>query len=359
MKHTVTIIALVLAVALLFSACGGGASGKDTSTGSPASSVTDSPADPAGTPVAAPESTPSPKPESTPEPEPEPEPVKIGDYELMFFLVTPEAFEVGKEMVSFAETIETETEGHVRFTIDSQTASSGTSPESFLTMGRECFSQYYRNAMKTEAYRKYLPDDGYAQFMDRRTLPLEAVTLPLQGFDNAVTTTKVLWELYRENQELADLIEEDYKILMMYASAPYISVVEERPPENEHFEYSRDVSGTVSIYYVCCRQNVWNKFPKKIQEIIESHSGYDPSIALAEMSQKSAEQTLQKWREEGLPEYMLIQGKTLLDPNDAIYAQYQAFFDDFAVQWAENVSKDTGLDAAAILARAKELYAGF
>ena len=73
MKHTVTIIALALAVALLFSACGGNASGKDTPTGSPASSVTDSHADPAGTPVAAPESTPSPKPESTPEPEPEPE----------------------------------------------------------------------------------------------------------------------------------------------------------------------------------------------------------------------------------------------------------------------------------------------
>ena len=359
MKHTVTIIALVLAVALLFSACGGGASGKDTSTGSPASSVTDSLADPAGTPVAAPESTPSPKPESSPEPEPEPEPEEIGDYELMFFLVTPEAFEVGKEMVSFAETIETETEGHVRFTIDSQTASNGTSPESFLTMGRECFSQYYRNAMKTEAYRKYFPDDGYAQFMDRRTLPLEAVTLPLQGFDNAVTTTKVLWDLYRENQELADLIEEEYKILLMYASAPYISVSEERPPESKYFDYSRDVSGAVSIYYVCCHQDVWNKFPKKIQEIIESNSGYEPSIALAEMSQKSADQTLQKWREEGLPEYMIIQGKTLLDPNDAIYAQYQAFFDDFAVQWAENVSKDTGLDAAAILARAKELYAGF
>ena len=170
------------------------------------------------------------------------------------------------------------------------------------------------------------------------------VTFPLQGFDDNVKATKVLWDLYNEYPEVAAEWE-NYKVLQLYVYPSFIFKTEQLPADISEMDWSYKVCG------ICFNLDFWNQLPAQYQEIIESLSGYDASIASAEAVQADTEEWLDFLSRGGF--------KTTLESTDEAYGEWQAACDGFAASWAEEVTASTGVDGATFLALAQELYAGY
>ena len=102
---------------------------------------------------------------------------------------------------------------------------------------------------------------------------------------------------------------------------------------------------------ICCDMDFWNQIPTQYQEIIEGIPGYDASIVSAEAVQADIEEWLDFLSGGGY--------KTAIDPADEDYGEWKAACDGFAASWAEEITASTGVDGTALLARKRELYAGY
>ena len=150
--------------------------------------------------------------------------------------------------------------------------------------------------------------------------------------------------MYNEYPEVAAQWS-DYKVLQLYVYPSFIFKTQQLPADINEMDWS------YKVCCICCNMYFWNNLPEPYQEIIESLSGYDASIASAEAVQADIEDWLDFLSRGGY--------KTALDPADEDYGEWQAACDGFAADWAEDVTASTGVDGAAFLAHAKELYASY
>jgi TRAP-type C4-dicarboxylate transport system substrate-binding protein len=170
-----------------------------------------------------------------------------------------------------------------------------------------------------------------------------AFSLPLQGFDDSVKATEMIWDLYEEYPEFAAEWNDKFEVLQLFVFPESIVKTNELTPLDQIM-----VKGT--LYGICVNKDLWNLLPSEYQEIIKDHSGRKASIA-------SAEALKTNYRIQ--TEWLQGMGKTILDPSDEKYGQWKSACDVFAIQWAEEASAASGVDAAAFLNRAKELYAHY
>jgi len=238
----------------------------------------------------------------------------------------------------------------------------------------------------------------------------DVINLPFQGFGDPIVSTNVLWDLYGEYEEIQKEWG-DYKLLMLYgnpgmmfasADAPITSVADLAgrsmrcpagaitdllttwganpipmpPPEvYESIEkgvisgYIFEPSGItnfsleeVTSYYtdlpmydgpfaLIMNLDQWNSLPKEYQDIIEGLSGKEASLGAAQAFADAVNVA----RED-----IVAAGGEFVEVSDEAKAEFAVEADKYAGTWAETQSAN-GFDAAAFLARAKELanqYAG-
>ena len=236
----------------------------------------------------------------------------------------------------------------------------------------------------------------------------DVINLPFQGFGDPIVSTNVLWDLYTE---YAQMQEEwgDYKLLMLYgnpgmmfasADEPITSVADlagrsmrcpagaitdllttwganpipMAPPEvYESIEkgvisgYIFEPSGItnfsleeVTKYYtdlpmydgpfaLIMNMDQWNSLPKELQDAIDSVSGKDASLGAAQAFADAVNVA----RED-----IIAAGGEFVTVSDEAKAEFAVAADEYAAKWSQEQSVD-GFDAAAFLAKAKELAASY
>ncbi|MCD8117129.1 MAG: TRAP transporter substrate-binding protein [Oscillospiraceae bacterium] len=238
----------------------------------------------------------------------------------------------------------------------------------------------------------------------------EVITLPLQGFGDPVVSTEVLWDLYEGYEEVSSEWS-GFKLLMLYGnpgmmfassgspitslsdlqglsircpSGPITDVLQawganpitmstpdiyEALEKNNIDGYIFEESGIVTFslqelttyitdyplydgpFGLVMNWDSWNSLPEEYQEIIDSLSGYDASIAAAEAFGDNAVAARETITDAGV-EFVSFSEEAL--------AELQVAADEYAETWVEDVTTDS-FDGAAYLAEAKalaEAYAG-
>ncbi len=293
----------------------------------------------------------------------------------------------GKYLQSWADEINELTDGHVTITIHfSATLSAATDVADNVLAGAVDIGWLY-----TAYYAGQFPLS-------------EVITLPLQGFGDCVVSTEVLWDLYNEYDEMSSEWD-NFKVLMLYGnpgmmlasaddpitsmadlqgrsvrcpSGPITDVLQawganpitmSTPDIYEALEkknitgYIFEESGIVSFslqevttyitdnvlydgpFGVVMNWDSWNSLPQEYQDIIDSVSGYDASIAAAEAFRDNAVSARDTISNAG------VQWVTFSD--DAL-AELQVAADEYADTWVGDVTTDT-FDGTAYLAKAKQL----
>ncbi len=232
----------------------------------------------------------------------------------------------------------------------------------------------------------------------------EVISLPLQGFGDCLVSTDVLWDLYEEYDEVADEWS-SFKVLMLYgnpgmmlaSSGAAITSLEDmqglsiRCPSGAITDVLQDwganpiTMATTDIYEALEKNNIdgyifeesgivtfslqelttyitdyplydgpfglvmnwdsWNSLPEEYQEIIDSVSGYDASVAAAQAFADNAENARETIADAGV-EFVTF--------TDEALAELQVAADEYAEGWVEDVTTDS-FDGAAYLERAKSL----
>ncbi len=232
----------------------------------------------------------------------------------------------------------------------------------------------------------------------------EVITLPLQGFGDAVVSTEVLWDLYEEYDEVSSEWS-GFKLLMLYGnpgmmfassgeaitslddlqglsircpSGPITDILQswganpitmstpeiyEALEKNNIDGYIFEESGIVTFslqelttyitdfplydgpFGLVMNWDSWDTLPTEYQEIIDSLSGYDASIAAAQAFKDNATAARETITEAGV-EFVTF--------SDEALAELQVAADAYAEQWAIDVTTDT-FDGAAYLEQAKAL----
>ncbi len=236
----------------------------------------------------------------------------------------------------------------------------------------------------------------------------DVINLPFQGFGDPIVSTNVLWDLYAEYEEIQNEWA-GYKLLMLYGNpgmmfassdAPITCVADlagrsmrcpagaitdllnawgaspitMAPPEiYESIEkgvisgYIFEPSGItnfsleeVTSYYtdlpmydgpfaLIMNLEAWNSLPAEYQEIIEGLSGKEASLGAAQAFADAVNVA----RED-----IVAAGGEFVSVSDDAKAEFAVEADKYAATWAEQQSGD-GFDAAAFLAKAKELAAQY
>ncbi len=354
-------IALLLAGLMLVSALGGCAGGssapdpasgqKQAETSSEKSEAAESKAQETSEQASVPEEASEEAPEESSEPE------ELGDFEYRFLTIYPEEYEIGAALKAYCDAVETATDGHVKFIYERiQDPAMMDSAIDFgdafgMMSGFNAVKRYmYYHQASEEEYKKILDAPNYESLI----LP-EVVTLPLQGFDDGVAMTNVLWDLYEKDSAYASLIDEFYKPLIVFVSSPLYYADERLTPDVDVFQPERDVRGGAFIYLVCCTNDLWERLPAAYQEKIEAVSGREISLTFAQMFKDSRDQNAEEWAV-SLPESWHGQ-YVLLNPENDNYADYQNYFDAFTADWIKDAAEVTEVDAEAFLAKVKEMYA--
>lgn len=236
----------------------------------------------------------------------------------------------------------------------------------------------------------------------------DVINLPFQGFGDPIVSTNVLWDLYTEYEEMQEEWG-DYKLLMLYgnpgmmfasADEPITSVADlagrsmrcpagaitdllttwganpipMAPPEvYESIEkgvisgYIFEPSGItnfsleeVTKYYtdlpmydgpfaLIMNMDQWNSLPKELQDAIDSVSGKEASLGAAQAFADAVNVA----RED-----IIAAGGEFVTVSDEAKAEFAVAADEYAAKWSQEQSVD-GFDAAAFLAKAKELAASY
>ncbi len=232
----------------------------------------------------------------------------------------------------------------------------------------------------------------------------EVITLPLQGFGDCVVSTEVLWDLYEEYEEVSEEWSE-FKLLMLYGnpgmkiatsgaaitslsdlqglsircpSGPITDILQEwgaNPitmattdiyealEKNNINGYIFEESGIVTFslqelttyiidyalydgpFGLIMNWDSWNSLPEEYQEIIESVSGYDASMAAAEAFAENAVSARETISEAGVE---------FVTPSDELLTEMQGAADEYAAEWVEDITTDS-FDGEAYLEQAKVL----
>ena len=237
----------------------------------------------------------------------------------------------------------------------------------------------------------------------------DVITLPLQGFGDNVKSTQLLWDLYTTVPEMAAQWDNEYKVLQLYANPPMIletldpitdvsqikgknirvpagaitdilatwgaagvtmgppdiyEAMEKRNVDGYIFEeagsrsfslfevtnYCLDMPLFVGAFSIAVNWDSWNQLPAEYQAAIESISGYEASMVSAQAFEDSRLTGRQAAIDDGVE---------FLVPTDEELAGWKAACDEYAAKWAEDITNSTGIDGAAYLAKAQELYAGY
>ena len=236
----------------------------------------------------------------------------------------------------------------------------------------------------------------------------DVINLPMQGFGDPVVSTEVLWALSEKYEEVEGEWD-DFKLLMLYGNpgmmfassdAPITSVADlagrsmrcpagaitdlltvwgaspitMAPPEiYESIEkgvisgYIFEPSGItnfsleeVTKYYtdlpmydgpfaLIMNMEQWNSLPAEYQEIIDGLSGKEASLGAAQAFADAVNVA----RED-----IVAAGGEFVEVSDEAKAEFAVEADKYAATWSEQQSAD-GFDAAAFLAKAKELAASY
>lgn len=236
----------------------------------------------------------------------------------------------------------------------------------------------------------------------------DVINLPFQGFGDPIVSTNVLWDLYGEYEEIEQEWG-DYKLLMLYgnpgmmfasADAPITSVADLAgrsmrcpagaitdllttwganpipmpPPEvyesiekgvisgyifepsgitnfslEEVTQYYTDLPMYDGPFALIMNMEQWNSLPEDLQAAIESVSGKEASLGAAQAFADAVNVA----RED-----IVAAGGEFVTVSDEAKAEFAVEADKYAATWAEQQSAD-GFDAAAFLARAKEIAASY
>jgi len=363
-KHVITLaILLTLSLCLGLSACG------NNNAASPSSS----------TPANPPSSSPSASPES-------PASSDLGDFEFSLSLHDPVTSPNGVFFQEWADAIADKTGGHVKITLyGSSLLSAATDIADNVKAGAATIGWLYTSYFA-------------GQF------PLtDVINLPMQGFGDPIVSTKVLWDLYNEYDEVKAEWG-DFKLLMLYgnpgmifasAKDPIRSVADLKglnlrcpagaitdvltawganpitmPPPDVYQAIERNnISGyvfepsgitnfsleEVTKYYtdfpmydgpfgLIMNKDAWDSLPKEYQDIIEGLSGFQGSLGAAQCFADAVEVARGTIVAAG--------GEFITLTPDAI-AEFQIEADNFANGWAGSIGGS--IDAAGYLAKAKSL----
>ncbi len=314
-------------------------------------------------------------------------------YTLTLTMHDGEATVMGKYLQSWADAVYEATDGHVEITI-------------YFSAVLSAAADVADNVLAGAVDIGWL----YTAYYAGQCTLNEVITLPLQGFGDSVVSTEVLWDLYQEYDEVADEWSA-FKLLMLYgnpgmmiaSSGEAITSLEDlqglsircpsgaitdilqswganpitmsTPEIYEALEkgnidgYIFEESGIVTFslqelttyitdyplydgpFGLVMNWDSWNALPVEYQEIIDSLSGYDASIAAATAFSENAVNARETITEAGV-EFVTF--------TDEALAELQVAADEYAEQWAIDVTTDD-FDGAAYLAYAKELaekYAG-
>lgn len=236
----------------------------------------------------------------------------------------------------------------------------------------------------------------------------DVINLPFQGFGDPVVSTHVLWGLYEEYEEIQEEWA-DYKLLMLYGNPGMMfassdtpitsaadlagrsmrcpsgaitdllvswgaSPITMSPPDiyeaiekNNISGYIFEPSGIVNFsleevtsYYtdlpmydgpfaLIMNMDQWNSLPAEYQEAISAISGKEASLGAAQAFADAVAVARQE---------IVAAGGEFVTVSDEAKAEFAVEADKYASTWAETQSVD-GFDAAAYLARAKELASQF
>jgi TRAP-type C4-dicarboxylate transport system substrate-binding protein len=219
----------------------------------------------------------------------------------------------------------------------------------------------------------------------------EVVSLPMTGLDNAVQATNVLWDLWDYSEALQEELS-PYKVLMLYSNPNNIigttspvytaddmkglklRVTSGTPADmsvawgatpmtissSEIYQslekdviqgYLIDYTGVnawslyeVTDYYtempfyvapwaLLMNMDSWNALPSDLQEIIDSLSDRDRSIAFAEVNEQEANDT----RETALNEY----NATIIEPTEEQLATFKPAAEAYVADWVTKYGSDT------------------
>ena len=263
---------------------------------------------------------------------------ELGDYQLMCATNYTETSQFGQALTAYFDQIKEVTEGHVEI------------------------NTYFGGSL----FGRDEIEDGLIQGMidigTVYTVPnlnqywlSNVVGLPFQGFGDAVKATRLLWDLYDTVPEVAAEWNSDLKMVQLFAVTP--ATLEGTIPMNQMSSGSviniinAESGFSEQIFHmlgigprgVCFSKEAWEKLPEEYREKIES-IGRDPSTELA----AAAYADMKKAGEE--------YGYT---PEADLLAHWESYSDDYAAQWAAKAAEKTSVDGEALLAKAKELIAGY
>lgn len=232
----------------------------------------------------------------------------------------------------------------------------------------------------------------------------EVVSLPMTGITNAEQATNVLWDLWEYSPALREELE-DYKVLMLYtnpnniigtttpvytaddmkglklratsgtpvdlsiawgatpmtiSSAEIALSVEKDVIQGylidytgvnawdlyEVTDYYTEMPFYVAPWMLLMNQDSWNELPDDLQEIINSLSGRDRSLAFAEVNEREASEA----RETAVKEH----GAIIIEPNEEQLATFQPAADAYVKEWAKKHGTDF-FDAADYVNKTLEL----
>jgi len=236
----------------------------------------------------------------------------------------------------------------------------------------------------------------------------DVINLPFQGFGDPIVSTNVLWDLYGEYDKMQEEWG-DYKLLMLYgnpgmmfasADAPITSVADLKgrsmrcpagaitdllttwganpipmPPPEVYASIEKGVisgyifepSGItnfsleeVTSYYtdlpmydgpfaLIMNMDQWNSLPKELQDAIDSISGKEASLGAAQAFADAVNVA----RDD-----IVAAGGEFVTVSDEAKAEFAVAADEYAAKWSQQQSVD-GFDAAAFLAKAKELAVSY
>jgi len=314
----------------------------------------------------------------------------LGDFEFSLSLHDPVTSPNGVFFQEWADAIDAATDGHVKITLfGSSLLSAATDIADNVKGGAATIGWLYTSYFA-------------GQF------PLtDVINLPMQGFGDPLVSTKVLWDLYNEYDEVKNEWGA-FKLLMLYgnpgmifasAKDPIRTVADLKglnlrcpagaitdvltawganpitmaPPDVYQAIERNNISGyvfepsgitnfsleEVTKYYtdfpmydgpfgLIMNKDSWDSLPKEYQDIIDNLSGFQGSLAAAQCFADAVEVARGT---------IVSAGGEFITLTPEAIAEFQIEADKFAGGWAGNISGN--IDAAGYLAKAKSLAAQY
>ena len=311
---------------------------------------------------------------------------------LQLTMHDPETSRVGQGMIAWAEEVNKATGGALTIKVNGSGSLAG-APDAL------------------DYVKKGSADIGwvYTMFNPGQFTLTEVVSIPMAGIDHPVQTANILWDLYDETPELQAELNNGFKMLEMYGNPANFISTTDKPikslddikgvslrcpaggmsevmaawganPMNvpageaadalqkgtiqgtswewqgieafklyEHLNYyMENMTIYEGVFVLAMNQAKFDSLPPEMQKAIEDSTGREGSVKFGQLFYDAAQES--KKAVMGNP------GEIVEVPEAAI-ADFKKIADEWAAGWADNVSKEKGIDGKAYLDRALELAA--